>query len=56
MANEKDQKVCVSVFANECVWERWGGDTGGLLESDLLTKTPYSIRDLHEYMGTSQAE
>lgn len=58
MANEKDQKacVCVCVFANECVWGRWGGGTGGLLESDLLTKTPYSIRDLHEYMGTSQAE
>lgn len=26
------------------------------MEADPLTKTPHSIRDLYEYMGTSQAE
>lgn len=35
-----------------CVW----GVRGGLLEADPLTKTPHSIRELYEYMGTSQAE
>lgn len=47
-------------FANVCVWVEWGrsrgGKRGGLLESDPLTKTLHSIRDLYEYMGTSQAE
>lgn len=26
------------------------------MEADPLTKTPHSIRDLYEYMGTSKAE
>lgn len=32
------------------------GVRGGLLEADPTTKTPHSIRDLYEYMGTRQAE
>lgn len=51
MANEKDP-VCVFVRVQMCVW----GVRGGLLEADPLTKTPHSIRELYEYMGTSQAE
>lgn len=47
--------VCVCVCANACVWGDCGV-RGGLLEADPLTKTPHSIRDLYEYMGTSQAE
>lgn len=54
MASEKDP-VCVCVRECVCVWVDCGV-RGGLLEADPLTKTPHSIRDLHEYMGTSRAE
>lgn len=32
------------------------GVTRGSQGADLLTKTPHSISELYEYMGTSQAE
>lgn len=48
--------MCLCVCANAGVCEETVGVRGGLLEADPLTKAPHSIRDLYEYMGTSQTE